>query len=155
LKNNQDDQERFEKIFMSAMNSAFVSLYNAKLLKELMELTTLKIQRSQATLNPFQELTYITGPNELTPDALLHIYMSVKVDRDEHSFFGNFRVNEKGYLIPMSYDEEKVDVSLEQIKKDRTLTEQAIEAVKRNKEKIWDVLITVLNVVLMAIRGST
>jgi len=97
--------------------------------------------------DPLKELLPITSIADFTPDTAIFFSIEIECDGDEHSYFGNFYVNEKRELSPIFKDEDKTDISPDQIE-DGKITERAKEALKTHWDKVWDIVMVALNLLI-------
>lgn len=142
--------EEFEKNFLSLMQMTANFLRAQDLLKRDVEFEDLRMGKYSGThVSPFKPLTPISSVDEIVPDEMLFMYVSVKSGKENEEFFGNFRVDESGSLIPEGHDGDKADILPDDVATDQeSLKDKAVDFLKEHVDEIWNTVVLVANVAL-------
>jgi hypothetical protein len=150
--------EEFEKSFLSLMQMTANFLRAQGYLKRDVEFRDLKMGKYSGThVSPFKPLTPISSVDEIVSDEMLFMYISLKSEKEDEEFFGNFRVDETGSLVPEGYDADKADILPEDVDTDQeSLKDKAVDFLKEHVDEIWNTVVLVANLALRLrrVRGS-
>jgi len=119
-------------------------------LKYKIRIMDLKLRKYSAShVNPLRPLTPISSVDEISVDEMLYMYVSLESDTRAEEFFGNFRVDESGRLMPEGYDDQEITIYPDDVDKDeKSLKKEATEFLREHRQEIWQAIVLVANLVL-------
>jgi uncharacterized membrane protein YcjF (UPF0283 family) len=122
-------------------------LHSKKIIKEDIKVKEVQFRKYIRTRNPIEELEPIKSKDDFTHDSI--IFTSIKLESDgiNQVLTGYFRVNEKGEFEPQFTDEDEIEIHPDDVS-DGKLTEKAIETIKKHKDRLWDIAILILNILI-------
>ena len=146
--------EEFERSFLSLMKLMMTFLGTHGYLKHEITLMDLKLRKYSAShVNPFRPLIPISSVDEISADEMLHMYVSLESEKRKEEFFGNFRVDEFGRLMPEGYDDQEIDIFPNDVDKDQnSLKKETLDFLDKHRKEMWDAIVLVANLVLTGMK---
>jgi len=146
--------EVFQRRFLSLMQLMIRFLQERSRVKDQVRLLDINLLKYSATdMNPLKPLTPISSLDEILPDEILHIEVTVEQRKRMLLFGGNFRIDEYGRLVSEGYDDQEIDIYPDDVDKDQiTLKREVLEFLQEHKKEIWNLVVLSANLVLEILR---
>jgi len=156
----QTTPEEFERSFLSLMQLMTAFLGTRGYLKYKIRIMDLKLRKYSAShVNPLRPLTPISSVDEISVDEMLYMYVSLESDTRAtraEEFFGNFRVDESGRLIPEGYDDQEITIYPDDVEKDeKSLKKEAVEFLREHRQEMWQAIVLLANLVLDGMKRAS
>jgi hypothetical protein len=142
----------FDIAFATLMQSAANYFSQQGYLKRKIRILECRIEKYQESRNPIRPLLSIGSISELRAYENVHLYVRLKSDGREESFFGNFFVDASGTLVSEGFDDVKTDIDPREVADETRLKDRAIAVLTEYREEIWDAVKFLVNIVLGAMR---